>query len=204
MTKFFVIEGPDGTGKSTVISGLKERFKNRNILFFREPGGSPVGEKIREILLDKSTNISPQTEALLFAAMRSENYEMIKALPSDVEAIIADRFLLSSLCYQGYGLGLGAQRIEELNDFSLNGFRPDKYIVLMMPHKSSFNRVVGERELDRVELRGDGFFDKVEDGYWDIVGTKLGENGLYYVVDASLSKGEVLDEVASYIENQLK
>ena len=79
MGKFIVIEGPDGTGKSTVINGLKETLpKDLKVKYFREPGGSYVGEKIRNILLDNDTVIEPETEALLFAAMRCENYSMLK------------------------------------------------------------------------------------------------------------------------------
>lgn len=195
MSKFIVIEGPDGTGKSTVVNGLKEYYKNKKVKFFREPGGSEIGEKIREILLDKDNQISPKTEALLFAAMRSENYEMLKKDLKEYDLIIADRFLMSSICYQGAGLGLGMKEIEELNDFALGGFRPDLYIVLMIEADKGIDRKINQRELDRLELRGIDFHSKVEDAY-----RKLNNEPNVKVINANQSKEDVLKDVICSID----
>lgn len=190
MGKFIVIEGPDGTGKTTVINSLKAYFKDKNVKFFREPGGSEVGEKIREILLNKDSELSSNTEALLFAAMRSENYEMLKRDLKKYDLVIADRFLMSSICYQGAGLGLGMKEVEELNDFALNGFRPDRYIVLILDANSGIDRKINQRELDRLELRSLDFHERVEAAYRSMIGK---ENII--TINASQSKKEVFDEV---------
>lgn len=194
MSKFIVLEGPDGTGKTTVINGLKERYKDKNIKFFREPGGSVVGEKIREILLDKDSVVSARTEALLFAAMRSENYEMLKKDLKDYDLVIADRFLMSSICYQGAGLELGTEEVEKINDFALRGFRPDKYIVLMLDANSGIDRKINQRELDRLELRGIEFHERVVNAYQE-----MSEEENVVVINASQSKEDVLNEVISSV-----
>ncbi len=198
MGKFIVIEGPDGTGKSTVIEGLKRVYKDKNIKYFREPGGSQVGEKIRTILLNKDTQISSATEALLFAAMRSENYEMLKKDLKDYDLIIADRFLMSSICYQGAGLGLGVKDVEMVNDFALKGFRPDLNILLMLNADQGIDRKIQERELDRLELRGLDFHEMVVSEY-----QKFTNSQGVKVVDASRSKEEVLSDVVEIINGEM-
>lgn len=198
MGKFIVIEGPDGTGKSTVIEGLKRVYKDKNIKYFREPGGSQVGEKIRTILLNKDTQISSATEALLFAAMRSENYEMLKKDLKDYDLIIADRFLMSSICYQGAGLGLGVKDVEMVNDFALKGFRPDLNILLMLNADQGIDRKIQERELDRLELRGLDFHERVVREY-----QKFTNSQGVKVVDASRSKEEVLSNVVEIINGEM-
>lgn len=198
MGKFIVIEGPDGTGKSTVIEGLKRVYKDKNIKYFREPGGSEVGEKIRTILLNRDTQISSATEALLFAAMRSENYEMLKKDLKDYDLIIADRFLMSSICYQGAGLELGVKDVEMINDFALKGFRPDLNILLMLNADEGIDRKIQERELDRLELRGLDFHKRVVNEYQKFINSQAVK-----VVDASRSKEEVLSDVVEIINGEM-
>lgn len=197
MGKFIVIEGPDGTGKTTVINGLKEHLpKELKVKYFREPGGTYFGEKIREILLDNDTNISAETEAFLFAAMRSENVQMIKKDLKNYDIIIADRFLPSSIAYQGAGLGLGMERVEDLNDFTLHGYRPDLTIYLMISAEEGLRRIEKERSFDRMEVRGESFHLAVHEAY-----EKLSKGFNSVVVDASQSKEDVLKEVMGHILN---
>lgn len=200
MGKFIVIEGPDGTGKSTVINGLKETLpKELKVKYFREPGGSYFGEKIRKILLDNDTVIEPETEALLFAAMRCENYSMLKKDLPKYDLIIADRFLPSSIAYQGGGLALGMERVEDLNDFCLHGYRPDLTIYLMLDFREGLKRIESERGFDRLEMRNESFHRAVFRGY-----EKLSKAKNSKVVSADMTKEKVLEEVRQYILDLIK
>ena len=108
---FISIEGPDGSGKSTQINNIKEFFKKRGmeVIFTREPGGTLIGERIREILLDKThTEMDPMTEAMLYAAARAQHVaQVIKPALNDGKVVVCDRFVDSSIAYQGYGRQLG-------------------------------------------------------------------------------------------------
>ncbi|MCI6610005.1 MAG: dTMP kinase [Ezakiella sp.] len=199
MGRFVVIEGPDGVGKTTVINGIKERLpKDLKSKFIREPGGSPLGEKIREILLNKALNVSPETEALLFAAMRSENYAILKKDLPNYDIIISDRFLPSSLAYQGAGLALGMENIEDINDFFLHGYRPDLTIYLMLNKNTGMERIKKVRDYDKFELRDNSFFSAVNMAY-----EKLSNYPNSVVIDASMSEEEVLDTVMKEINKLL-
>lgn len=163
------LEGQDGTGKSTVIDAIKGYFDERGLAYIsaREPGSTEIGEKIREILSDKANNeMDYHTEALLFAASRSELYD--KVIKPNVErgtSVILDRFLLSSLAYQGIVRGLGVEEVKALNDFFLKGFRPDLTILMDLDARKSFKRLEKLGELDRIESLGEDFQQKVHKAY---------------------------------------
>lgn len=163
------LEGQDGTGKSTVIDAIKGYFDERGLAYIsaREPGSTEIGEKIREILSDKANkDMDYHTEALLFAASRSELYD--KVIKPNVErgtSVILDRFLLSSLAYQGIVRGLGVEEVKALNDFFLKGFRPDLTILMDLDARKSFKRLEKLGELDRIESLGEDFQQKVHEAY---------------------------------------
>ena len=163
------LEGQDGTGKSTVINAITGYFDEMGLDYInaREPGSTDIGEKIRDILADKANkDMDYHTEALLFAASRSELYDkVIKPNVRKGTSVILDRFLLSSLAYQGIVRGLGADEVMKINDFFLEGFRPDLTILMDLDAKKSYERLKKLGELDRIESLGEDFQEKVHLAY---------------------------------------
>ena len=163
------LEGQDGTGKSTVINAITGYFDEMGLDYInaREPGSTDIGEKIRDILADKANkDMDYHTEALLFAASRSELYDkVIKPNVRKGTSVILDRFLLSSLAYQGIVRGLGTDEVMKLNDFFLEGFRPDLTILMDLDAKKSYERLKKLGELDRIESLGEDFQEKVHLAY---------------------------------------
>lgn len=163
------LEGQDGTGKSTVINAITGYFDEMGLDYInaREPGSTDIGEKIRDILADKANkDMYYHTEALLFAASRSELYDkVIKPNVRKGTSVILDRFLLSSLAYQGIVRGLGVDEVMKINDFFLEGFRPDLTILMDLDAKKSYERLKKLGELDRIESLGEDFQEKVHLAY---------------------------------------
>lgn len=163
------LEGQDGTGKSTVINAITGYFDEMGLDYInaREPGSTDIGEKIRDILADKANkDMDYHTEALLFAASRSELYDkVIKPNIAKGTSVILDRFLLSSLAYQGIVRGLGVNEVMKINDFFLEGFRPDLTILMDLDAKKSYERLKKLGELDRIESLGEDFQEKVHLAY---------------------------------------
>lgn len=163
------LEGQDGTGKSTVIDAITGYFDEMGLDYInaREPGSTDIGEKIRDILADKANkDMDYHTEALLFAASRSELYDkVIKPNVRKGTSVILDRFLLSSLAYQGVVRGLGVYEVMKINDFFLDGFRPDLTILMDLDAKESYERLKKLGELDRIESLGEDFQERVHLAY---------------------------------------
>lgn len=163
------LEGQDGTGKSTVIDAITGYFDEMGLDYInaREPGSTDIGEKIRDILADKANkDMDYHTEALLFAASRSELYDkVIKPNVRKGTSVILDRFLLSSLAYQGVVRGLGVDEVKKINDFFLDGFRPDLTILMDLDAKESYERLKKLGELDRIESLGEDFQERVHLAY---------------------------------------
>ena len=163
------LEGQDGTGKSTVINAITGYFDEMGLDYInaREPGSTDIGEKIRDILADKANkDMDYHTEALLFAASRSELYDkVIKPNVRKGTSVILDRVLLSSLAYQGIVRGLGVDEVMKINDFFLEGFRPDLTILMDLDAKKSYERLKKLGELDRIESLGEDFQEKVHLAY---------------------------------------
>lgn len=163
------LEGQDGTGKSTVIDAITGYFDEMGLDYInaREPGSTDIGEKIRDILADKANkDMDYHTEALLFAASRSELYDkVIKPNVRKGTSVILDRFLLSSLAYQGVVRGLGVDEVMKINDFFLDGFRPDLTILMNLDAKESYERLKKLGELDRIESLGEDFQERVHLAY---------------------------------------
>lgn len=201
--KFITLEGPDGSGKSTIINLINEHMKEKgiDIIVTREPGGTTIGEKIRGIILDNNnTSMGAETEALLYAAARSQHvHEKILPALEMGKVVISDRFLLSSLAYQGVGRGLGVENVKMINDFGLKGVYPDLVLFFYIDPRITLERKTTTGG-DRLEQEGDVFHTKVYDGYMELL-KKYPKN--IVVIDATKSVEEVLEQAITEIEKIL-
>jgi dTMP kinase len=163
---FVTFEGIDRSGKTTQ-AGLLVEALGAEALGVREPGGTPAGEKVRELLKDPSVSLSPEAEALLFAAARSELVaEVILPALSEGKVVVSDRFLDSSLAYQGGARGLGIEDVERVNHFATRGLRPDLTFLLDLSPEDAAARA---GESDRFEDEGSGLQEAVGTAYERLV-----------------------------------
>ena len=166
MNKFITFEGIDGCGKTTQINLLSKHLDNRgkNNIIVREPGGTDISEAMREILLDNKNKISSYTETLLFLAARSQLVdEIIKKNINDNQFTLCDRYIDSTLAYQGYGRGLDKEELNTLNRFATSNIQPDLTFILDINLSESIKRI--GKNMDRMEQGGIGFLKKVKKGY---------------------------------------
>lgn len=177
---FITFEGIDGCGKSTQVRRLAtwiHQQVGREPLLVREPGGTRLGERIRDLLLDPATgDISSEAEALLYASSRAELVsEVIEPARAAGTAVIADRFLGSSLVYQGVARGLGIERVRAANDLAIGTCTPDVTILLDIPVDVAASRRAATGEApDRIELAGTSFMEQVADAYRAIAASSPG------------------------------
>lgn len=166
---FITIEGNDGSGKSTVIASLKKELEKLNVpvCYTREPGGSYVAEKIREVILDNDNiAMDDKTEALLYAASRRQHLkETVFPALEDGKVVVCDRFIDSSLTYQGIARGLGVDEVYNMNMFATEGFMPHLTIYLLVEPRIGIERKSHQKELDRLEHEKLEFHEKVYNGY---------------------------------------
>ncbi|PKM69236.1 MAG: dTMP kinase [Firmicutes bacterium HGW-Firmicutes-2] len=166
---FITIEGGDGSGKSTQIDMLMSYFNEHgfDVLLTREPGGTPISEKIREVILDSNNmEMANMTEVLLYAAARAQHVaEFIKPNIEQGKVVICDRFVDSSVVYQGYARGVGIDAVETINSYATLGLLPDLTILLDLPPDLGLSRKKNQQALDRLELASDAFHIKVNEGY---------------------------------------
>lgn len=198
---FITLEGPDGSGKSTIVNLLSDYFSSSNIdyIFTREPGGTKIGEDIRNIILDnENTKMSARTEALLYAASRSQHIheKIIPALQAG-KVVLCERFVLSSLVYQGIGRGLGVEDVKAINNFGTKGLKPDLTLFFDIDPIVSLNRKMLGENVDRLEMEGMEFHREVYNGYLELI-NKYPEN--IVIIDASKSEEEVFKQVKTEVE----
>lgn len=206
---FITIEGNDGSGKSTVINALKEALSKLNIdvLYSREPGGSPIAEKIREVILDvENVKMDKRTEALLYAASRRQHLvETVWPAMEKGQIVICDRFIDSSLTYQGVARGIGVDEVLDMNQFATEGFMPDLTIYLLVDAKLGLSRKKHQKELDRMELEKLEFHQMVYDAYMSLAERF---NKRVVVVDGNQSIEDeckdVIDLVTKFIKERGK
>ncbi len=171
-SRFITFEGIDGSGKSTQIKMLSTWLDERGIpnIIVREPGGTSVSEKVRDILLDrKNLNLSSSSESLLFLSARAQLVnEVINPAIEDGKYIICDRYIDSTIAYQGFGRGLDVALLKELNHFAINGLYPQLTFLLHISVEESITRRSGESD-DRMESSGNGFLSSVSNGYLEIL-----------------------------------
>ena len=164
---FISFEGGDGSGKSTQIQILRDFLEERgyDVILTREPGGTPISEKIRSIILDKeNSEMDDMTEALLYAAARAQLVsQVIRPALEAGKVVICDRFVDSSIAYQAYARGLG-DSVKTINGFAVGDRMPDLTILLKVNPQVGSSRI-GDRERDRIELASRVFHKKVYEGY---------------------------------------
>jgi dTMP kinase len=168
---FITIEGPEGAGKTTIIGMLATALMERGmkVIVTREPGGIPIAEQIREVILNKeNTAMDARTEALLYAAARRQHL-VEKVLPHLQEGsiVLCDRFIDSSLAYQGYARGLGIDEVYSINHFAIEGKMPDTTFYFDIDPKMGLDRIGQHkgREVNRLDLEELHFHEKVREGY---------------------------------------
>jgi len=170
--RLIALEGPDGSGKTTQIQLLEKHLKKLGyeVVKTREPGGTEISEKIREIILDNDNcEMSYMCEALLYAASRAQLVsEVIKPALREGKIVICDRFVYSSMVYQGIGRGLGMDRIRRINEAALDGLEADLIFMITIPYEEGLNRKKMQKALDRLENSGNEFHKKVFEGYLGI------------------------------------
>ncbi len=202
--KFITLEGPDGSGKSTIIKLISDYMREKGIDFIvtREPGGTLIGEEIRDIILDnKNINMGSETEALLYAAARSQHiHEKIIPALNDGKNVICDRFLLSSLAYQGVGRNLGIEPVKMINDFGLRGIYPDLILFFHIDPEITLARKTDKMGGDRLEKEGNEFHKNVYEGYMELL-KKYPEK--IVVIDATRTVEEVFNQSIIEIEKLL-
>ncbi|MGK0551337.1 dTMP kinase [Enterococcus faecalis] len=173
---FITIEGPDGAGKTSVLNELYPKLElkaTRKLVKTREPGGIPIAEKIRQIILDpKNSEMDARTEALLYAAARRQHL-VEKVLPALTEGaiVLCDRFVDSSLAYQGAGRKIGVEAIAAINDFAIEGTVPDFTIYLDVDSDTGLHRIQHHRrqQVDRLDAEGLEFHQRVRHEYLKLV-----------------------------------
>ncbi|MGK0467614.1 dTMP kinase [Clostridium sp.] len=170
--KLIALEGPDGSGKTTQIELLEKHLVQLGyeVVRTREPGGTDISEKIRGIILDNdNSKMSYICEALLYAASRAQLVnEIIKPALKLGKIVICDRFVYSSMVYQGIGRGLGTEAVKVINEVALGGLEADLIFMITIPYEEGLKRKKNQRSLDRLENGGSEFHKKVFEGYLDI------------------------------------
>ncbi|PAD85712.1 dTMP kinase [Niallia circulans] len=209
MTKgiFITLEGPEGAGKTTVIDMLLNYYQEKElqIIKTREPGGIPISEKIRNIILDpKHTEMDARTEALLYAAARRQHLveKVIPAL-NDGAIVLCDRFIDSSLAYQGYARGIDMDEIWEINQFAIGDTMPELTIYFDLDPRVGLARIsnTSDREINRLDLEKIEFHEKVQEGYYKVI-ERFPERIIK--VDASKPLEQVLEDTVDIINRFLK
>ena len=197
MSKGFLVslEGPEGAGKTSILEALIPILEDRGIevLNTREPGGVLIGEKIREVILDPShTEMDPKTELLLYIASRRQHL-VEKVLPALAagKLVIMDRFIDSSVAYQGFGRGLDKEAIDWLNEFATDGLKPDLTLYFDIEVEEGLARIAAnsDREVNRLDMEGLDLHRKVRQGYLSLLEK---EADRIVKIDASLPLDQVI------------
>lgn len=195
---FVSLEGIDGAGKTTLRELLVSALNNDNIVSIREPGGTTISEKIRAVLLDpQNMGMAARTEALLYAAARSQVVEeIIRPALAQGKLVLADRYMDSTIAYQGYGRGLDLEFLTQLNRLCTGGLKPDVTLLLDVAPGEGLRRR-GEEKPDRLEQEGSAFQEKVRQGYLTIAAQ---EPERVKIIDAAQGPDEVVAAALGYLQ----
>jgi dTMP kinase len=202
--QFITVEGTEGVGKSTNMAFIKDWLKKagKELVITREPGGTELGEKLREVLLDaKEQSMSDDTELLLMFAARAQHlHEVIKPALATGKWVLCDRFTDATYAYQGGGRGIEMSRIAQLEQWVQGDLRPDMTLILDLPVDVGLERAGKRSAPDRFELEKHDFFNKVRDTY---LARAAAQPERYQVIDASPSINEVQTSIQSVLEKMV-
>ena len=200
---FITFEGCEGVGKSRQIKMLEEYLQAHGKQYYltREPGGTAVSEQIRKVILDGSlVTMTDECEALLYAASRVQLLkEEIAPRLQRGELVFCDRYIDSSLAYQGYARGLGVEFVEKINDYAVKNFMPDYTIFLCLEPELAFKRKGGVDATDRVELSGMEFHNKVFEGYKALAKR---DSQRFLVIDASGEREQTHQKIINALKEK--
>ncbi|OCA88483.1 dTMP kinase [Bacillus sp. FJAT-27986] len=203
---FITVEGPEGAGKTTVLARVGEQLEKEgySIVLTREPGGIPIAEQIRQVILNPDhTEMDSRTEALLYAAARRQHL-MEKVVPALNKGciVLCDRFVDSSLAYQGYARGLGIEEVREINRFAIQDTMPELTLFFMIDPEIGLRRIENHksREINRLDLEKLNFHQKVYEGYQLLI---KNEPDRIKVIDANQSFEEVYQETLQQIRTYI-
>lgn len=205
--KFIVFEGGDGSGKSTTLEKIYDFLVENGIecIKTREPGGIKISEDIREIILDtQNTEMDRKTEALLYAAARRQH--LVERVIPELEKgkiVLCDRFVYSSLAYQGYARGIDVEEIFQINKFAIGEYMPDINIFFDISPEVGLSRIEKnkDREVNRLDLEKIDFHNRVREGYYKLVEANRDE---FVIINAEKSIDEVFNETKNIIMNFIK
>ncbi|MBQ0140435.1 MAG: dTMP kinase [Kurthia sp.] len=203
---FITFEGPEGAGKTTILKIIAEKCEKEGIevITTREPGGSVIAEKIRNVILDpEHTEMDARTEALLYAAARSQHFvEKIQPAISAGKIVLCDRFIDSSLAYQGVGRNLGIDAVYDINVFAIGNQMPDHTILFDLDPEVGLARINANkgREINRLDVEGLEFHRSVRAAYLQLA-DKYPER--IHVIDAAKSVDEVVKNVWSILQTSM-
>lgn len=204
---FITFEGGEGSGKTTCIKRVVETLEKEGheVVLTREPGGTPISEEIRNVILDKkNTDMDPRTEALLYAASRRQHIVQ-KILPSIKEGkiVISDRFLDSSLAYQGGARKLGIDKIYEVNQYATDGLEPDITFFFDIEPEEGLRRIAANagREVNRLDVEKLSFHHEVRNSFIELA-KRFPKR--FVIIDASKDKEHVYQDVMNEIERRLE
>lgn len=201
---FITLEGPEGSGKSTQIKCLAKRLEAMGypVITTREPGGTPIGDQIRQVLVClENKELQPRTEILLFLAARAQLVEqVIKPALLDGKIVLCDRYGDSTIAYQGYGHGLDLNQLRQMLDFATDHLKPDLTILMDLDVKTGLTRKKAEDEWNRLDAYEVRFHERVREGYLKLVGE---EPERWQIVDASQGIDAVQEDLFKIILDAL-
>ncbi len=204
---FITIEGPEGSGKSSVTKKVVERLEKEGfeVVLTREPGGTPIAEEIRNVILDKkNTAMDPVTEALLYAASRRQHLvEKVWPLSKEGKIVISDRFLDSSLAYQGGARNLGIDKVLAMNMFATEGYYPDVTLLFDIDPRIGLARIAANknREVNRLDLEKIEFHDSVRKAFLSLA-ERFKDR--FVILDASKPFEDVVEDAYKAIKARIK
>ena len=202
---FITFEGPDGSGKTTISTYVCEQLTAMGypVIYSREPGGIDIAEQIRNVVLDpRNTAMDPKTEALLYTASRRQHFvEKIKPALENNEIVICDRFVESSLAYQGCGRQIGIDEVYQLNQFAIEGWLPDMTLFLDVSPEVGLKRLETRAFKDRLDQETSDFHKRVYEGYQEVLRRYRDR---MCVLDASRGEQEVKEEALRIVLERIK